>query len=149
MISELKKIYVNRALFRDELENYSLLTLLIKSQLLPLDVLYYLEKLSKKSILKPYSEASDTFEYLISLVNFYLRVTDKYEDIYEKLIENKKDNGSIIFEDSELKELQKNQIAYDPLPLERQQELFYEIVLGKKKENVKSLKLFKKGIGDN
>ena len=64
-------------------------------------------------------------------------------DKYKNVDMNKKNYDTTIFEETELKELREKVSNFDLLPLERQQELFDEIVLGKKKEEVKSLKLIK------
>lgn len=65
---------------------------------------------------------------------------DKYKDVNMNL----KNNDTVIFEEAELNEIREKVSNFDLLPLERQQELFDEIVLGKKKEEVKSLKLINK-----
>ena len=69
---------------------------------------------------------------------------DKYKDVNMNL----KNNNLTLFEEIELKKIREKVSNFDLLPLKRQQELFDEIVLGKKKED-KSLKLVKDNKGDN
>jgi len=65
---------------------------------------------------------------------------DKYKDVDM----NKKNNSTTLFEETELNEIREKYSSYDLLPLERQQELFDEIVLGIKKDEPKILKFTKK-----
>jgi len=77
--------------------------------------------------------------YILNLVN---KINTLGDNNLQNTVENNIESTTL-FEETELNEIREKYSSIDPMPLERQQELFDEIVLGKKKEEIKSLKLKK------